>query len=215
MNINIKYKYNPKRDETEIYIFNGTTEKKCITCNVIQDKSYFRNKHNQCIECEKKQNEKYYKTKKGLITKIYNSQKQSSKRRGHIMPEYTRKELQAWLFAQTLFHKLYSEWKNSGFEKKLIPSVDRKDDNIHYHMSNIQLMTWEKNSNKAHDDFKSGKLFNKQTPVIQLTMKNEFIAEYISQAEASRQTGINRSKITLCCQNKRIKSGGYKWKYKE
>lgn len=42
---------------------------------------------------------------------------------------------------------------------------------------------------------------------------NNKTAEFISISEASRITGINKSSIHLCCNNKRNSAGGYKWKY--
>ena len=74
-----------------------------------------------------------------------------------------------------------------------VPSVDRIDDNIGYTISNIQLMTWGENDKKAHDDMRDGKLIggNKNKPVLQFTKDGKFIAEYISQNEASRQNEIN------------------------
>lgn len=44
---------------------------------------------------------------------------------------------------------------------------------------------------------------------------HNFIKEFPSINEAERQTGINHSKITLVCQGKRNKAGGYWWTYKK
>lgn len=51
--------------------------------------------------------------------------------------------------------------------------------------------------------------------VIQYTKNDEFVAEYKSTQEASRQTGINQSHISDVCNGKRKSAGGYVWKYKE
>ena len=50
--------------------------------------------------------------------------------------------------------------------------------------------------------------------VLQLDMQDNVIAEYSSQHEASRQTGIRQSSINLCCRGKYKTAGGKKWKYK-
>ena len=52
--------------------------------------------------------------------------------------------------------------------------------------------------------------------VIQLDKNNNFIAEYKSISEASRQTGIDKVHISQCCREiKHYKTaGGYKWKFK-
>jgi len=50
--------------------------------------------------------------------------------------------------------------------------------------------------------------------VIQYSKSGEFIAEYFSLKEASRQTGCNLGHICACCKGKRKSTGGYIWKYK-
>lgn len=39
--------------------------------------------------------------------------------------------------------------------------------------------------------------------------------EYYSTAEAARQTGLSRTKITACCVGRRKSTGGFHWKYKK
>lgn len=50
-------------------------------------------------------------------------------------------------------------------------------------------------------------------PVIQYTKEGEFIAEYASAHEASRQTKVNNRNICSCCSGNRNSAGGYKWRY--
>ena len=50
--------------------------------------------------------------------------------------------------------------------------------------------------------------------VLQYTPEGEFIDEYKSTQEASRQTGINQGHISDVCLGKRKKTGGFIWKYK-
>ena len=50
--------------------------------------------------------------------------------------------------------------------------------------------------------------------VIQYSKSGEFIAEYYSLKEASRQTGCNLGHICSCCRGERKSTGGYLWKYK-
>ena len=63
-------------------------------------------------------------------------------------------------------------------------------------------------------------------PVLQYTLDGEFVAEYPSAREASRQTGINVSNIVNVCNNKQKKrtdgryytcksAGNFLWKWKE
>ena len=50
--------------------------------------------------------------------------------------------------------------------------------------------------------------------IIQFSKDGEFIAEYPSIMEASRQTGCNNSHISSCCKGERKSCGGYIWKYR-
>ena len=159
------------------------------------------------IEKMSKKKAKYLVSKKGVISTIYDSQVESSKRRGHRPPEYSKQDLSEWLMSQVDFHKLHSEWVNSKYLSRLKPSVDRKHDDIHYCMSNIQLMTWGENNDKPH------KLRGKK--VQQFTKGGELIAEYPSLNEAGRQAKIHPRGISFSCSGERETAGGYVWKYKE
>ena len=48
--------------------------------------------------------------------------------------------------------------------------------------------------------------------VLQFTNNNQFLKEYISVAEASRQTGVHKGHIAECCRGKLKSAGGYIWK---
>lgn len=50
-------------------------------------------------------------------------------------------------------------------------------------------------------------------PIQQYTTDGQFIAEYKSVSEAHRLTNVSQAGISLCCNNKRISSGGFKWKF--
>ena len=50
--------------------------------------------------------------------------------------------------------------------------------------------------------------------VIQFTNKGDYVNEYNSAREASRETGVLHSGICRCCQGKIQSAGGFIWKYK-
>ena len=50
-------------------------------------------------------------------------------------------------------------------------------------------------------------------PIQQYTLNDQFIAEYISVSEAYRITKVPQAGISLCCNNKRTSSGGFKWNF--
>ena len=99
----------------------------------------------------------YKKTIDGLISKIYGQQKQSSKKRGHQPPTYSKELLHRWITAHVIFQELYDNWIASNYEKDLVPSVDRLDDSKGYSFDNIQLMTWKENNAKYKNRNKNKK----------------------------------------------------------
>ena len=92
-------------------------------------------------------------------------------------------------------------------------------DCVHYCFSNIQLMTWQENKNKAHADSKTDKLSTRveKKQVSQCTKGGKFIATYISAREAGRQTGIPSNSISDVCRKRphHITAGGFKWQFTE
>ena len=59
------------------------------------------------------------------------------------------------------------------------------------------------------------KIYANTKPILQFSKDGEFIAEYPSIMEASRQTGCNNSHICQCCKGNRKSASGFIWKYKE
>ena len=198
--------------------------KVCSHCSVEKDLSFFsKNKNNkdglqdECKKCNKDKLDFKTRSLDGIGKYIYKVQKQSSKKRGHNPPEYSLDEFEKWLFSQPIFYKIYDEWKESGYDRWLKPSVDRKDNSLPYSIDNIVLMTWKENSIKANADMRSGKLIHGTKPqrmISQWDNNNNIIAIYVSAREASRQTGINGGNIrNVSVKNKHRKAGGYFWRY--
>jgi len=197
--------------------------KKCNKCKELKDLSLFGNdkrivsgKKGNCNSCEVIIHKEFSRTKKGLLTVMYNSQKLRCRRRGHKPPEYSLEEFRSHAKSLDKFHVLFDKWVLSGFNTNLIPSFDRKDDDVGYNISNIQIMTWEENNKKAREDVKSNKLSHSSKAVLQFNLDGVFIKEYYSVVNASSKTGICKTTIAKCCR-KHIychSAGGYLWKYK-
>lgn len=195
-------------------------EKNCSTCKESKPLSEF-SKHKstpdgyryECKSCDKIYKDAYYRTREGMITRIYGSQIRSSKKRNHQTPDYTKVELIKWVLSQANFDSLFKAWEISGYSKTLIPSTDRLDDYKPYTLDNIQVTTWIKNRSKSHSDRKNGVNNKNSKPVIQIAKDGEFIAEYYSIRQASRDTEINQSDISQCCLGKLNSSGGFYWKH--
>lgn len=134
-----------------------------------------------CKKCVLKIKLQNSRTIKGLIEKIYSSQKTNSKKRGHTPPEYTLKELKEWFDNEKEFKKMYDNWVSSGYILNLVPTVDRLDTEKGYNLKNIQLLTFQDNSERHFESLRKGELIHKgtpQKPVIQTDVNGVFIAEY-------------------------------------
>ena len=70
----------------------------------------------------------------------------------------------------------------------------------------------EEHKNKLSEAM-TGKHNRPKKPILQFSKDGEFIAEYSSIIEASRQTGCNSGNICSCCMGKYKSAGGYLWRY--
>ena len=198
--------------------------KKCSCCSQVKESKDFCFHKIQkdglssvCRQCSSEYKSKYYRTKGGLVSKIYAGQKTSSKRRGHSMPNYTREELEGFIFSQPNFEILYSNWANSDFDKNLIPSIDRKDDYKPYTIDNLRLVTWGENNKKGNSDRKNNINRKVNKSVVQMSLDLTVIGCFDSIMDAQRATGVGNSEISKCCRKvSRYKTaGGFIWKFKE
>jgi len=150
----------------------------------------------------------YYRTVEGLLSRIYSHQRYNSRhKRNHPYPEYTKEELKDWLIAQPNFTSIWSNWVASDYNKDFTPSVDRIDKDIHYTISNIQLLTWEANNIKGRIERTDGNM------VEQYHLDGGFIDSYKSYYDASKHTGIPSSNIQKVCLGERTKAGNYIWQH--
>lgn len=198
-------------------------EKKCSKCKKVKLFSEFYKDKNckydlscYCKTCVKELAKINRHSEGGLLAQIYKHQKESSVRRGHLPPNYTKEQLSNWCRSQKLWSKLLGDWSKSGYKKELIPSIDRLDDYKPYTLDNIQLMTWAENNSKANKDRKSGINNKINKAVLQYTKEGVFIKEHYSIIQAARDTGLNNGHIVSCCKGRKFykTSGGFVWKYK-
>ena len=193
-------------------VCNKCSEKKPIS-EFYRDLSSLDKLQYRCKDCCKIYSIDYRHSKEGIVNKIYNHQIETSKQRKHQLPSYTKDELQEWLFNQPNFDKLYNNWVESGYDKWLKPSTDRKDDYKSYTIDNIQLMTWKENFNKGHNDRKNG-INNKQSKaVLQFNINGKLINRYHSMKYAGRVTGFEVKSIRRTCKGERKTAYGFVWRY--
>ena len=193
-----------------------TTRKQCIKCGKFKKKGEFTKwvyspdgVYHTCKKCYRISR----KTKINKIKTIYSSQITTSIKRTNVLPNYTKQELINWCLDQSLYHKLYTKWEGSNYNKRLAPSCDRIDDYKPYTLDNLQLMTWEENERKGNNDRKSGINNKHSKAIIQYNKEHKLIGNYYSIHEAERKTGISFQNISACCRGKRKSAGGYIWEY--
>ena len=140
-----------------------------------------------------------------ISQKIYSGQRGSSRDRGHQYPDYTLEELRDWMKDQPQLETLLKNYEDSGGDRNLVPSVDRKKDELPYTLDNIQLGTWKENRDKESS--------KQSKAVVQMTLEGEFIKEWISTQEAGRELGLHQATISKVCNGIYNQTGGYKFKF--
>lgn len=165
----------------------------------------------RCKKCCAKRSINYSRSISGLITKIYSNQRNSSKQRNHTAPTYTKVELTVWLHDQDEFFPLYDAWVNSKFNKELIPSIDRLDDDYGYSFGNIQLITWGENRDKGTAS--TAKI--NQKVILQYDKQGVFLAEYPSIMQASKVTNTSMPGISKACLGVQNTAGNFIWIFKD
>jgi len=192
----------------------------CTQCNINKPLTdYYKFKRNKdglgmvCKACCGEKEVNYKRTKKGMFTRIYSNQRQNSRRRGDVQPNYNLAELREWAYSQPNFDGLYDAWVDAEYHVNMKPSCDRLNDYKPYTFDNLQLITWGENNVKRRTDMINGINNKKSVPVNQYDMDGNFIKAHYSQQNAARLTGTHQSHIWSCCIGERNHTGGYKWAY--
>ena len=202
----------------------------CELCNKslhLREDSIKHREHIYCRSCTNRLRSKHpqvadktYHTIGGRVSVLYSSQVNRSKKYGWNLPTYTRDELLDWVVNQPNYEQLFNDWKDSGFSRDSSLSIDRLDDYKPYSFDNIRLVTWEVNNQKGRADKVAGINTKGLTPVRQLDLNANVIAEFHSIMAAQRQTGVNNSHIHNACRGYRMSNGkqktvltagGFKW----
>jgi hypothetical protein len=153
-------------------------KKKCFKCGEDKElTSFYKHTQmadghvNKCKECNKNDVRSNYREKKDKYkaydkhrqthskTRIFNHRYTQMKQRveGRATRSYkvegrellSYDKYSKWLVAQMDdFDKLYDKWRDSGFERKLTPSIDRIINDGGYTADNMQWITQSMNSSK-------------------------------------------------------------------
>jgi hypothetical protein len=119
--------------------------------------------------------------------------------KGVPISEETRKKLSE----KSKGHRAWNKGLTASDETKRKISESLKGNNRHLGHHHIEE-TKKKISEKG----------NRKT-VLQFTKDGQFIKEYPSVREASKQNGIRSSSISNCCLGRNKSAGGFVWKYKD
>ncbi len=108
---------------------------------------------------------KYERTKHGKLMRVYRNMKSRIEgvqwQKAHLYAgKYLlpKDEFYAWAVMSQDFHRLYAEWMESGYERKLAPSVDRVDSGVGYRLWNMQWVTHSENSRRGSQGKRTARL---------------------------------------------------------
>lgn len=120
-----------------------------MPANLEWQRQYRRANGNACTK-------KYEKSKRGFLMRLYRnmqsrvtgvqSQKFHLYRGCELLP---RSEFYDWALRSSEFHRLFREWEESAYSRKLSPSVDRVDSSQGYRLDNMQWVTHSENSRRG------------------------------------------------------------------
>lgn len=185
----------------------------CRICKEDKEKEEFAKHLSYCKKCDNARAVEYRRSFLGHIVTIYNAQINHSKDREHNPPEYSKDEFINFISMDKKYILLHNEWVNSGFLKKLSPSIDRLDEYEGYSFKNIQITTWGNNNILAYERRKSG-LNNKQSrEIFCYNFTGAMVSKYHSINCAAREFGLRAGHISECAYGKRKQVGGYLWKF--
>ena len=134
-------------------------------------------------------------------------------RRGYCMVELYKSNRREHKYIHRLVARVFipkSEWKET---------INHKDENKENNrLDNLEFMSFIENIKYGTRGERSGKnRINHPLRSLQICQYDEemkLVNEWVSIAEAHRQTGITRPNIIKCLKGYRQHAGGYRWAYK-
>lgn len=191
--------------------------KTCSTCDISKPLADFHSGKHACKHCTAIYDREKARTPAGLVRRIYNNQRMTTRKMGRPLPTYTYEQLCLWLDAQPEFHRLYHLWVAGGYKKDDSPSIDRKDNHKSYCLGNIQVVSWRQNLLNQKAQNITGKYLHTGSKAInQLDLDGNFIARFESIGLALRHIKGNRvgtSNVAAVADGKWVSAYGFKWEW--
>lgn len=125
---------------------------------------------------------------------------------GKIVSEETRQKI-----SQTSRER----WADPEYRKKCIEHLTGENNPFYGKHHTEESKRKMSESKKGLQIGEKNPRYGKGHKVVQLTMYNEWIAEFNTIIEASKSTNINKGNISNACRGWYQSAGGYRWMYKE
>lgn len=120
--------------------------RRCRDCERLKRKQYYHSGKGKLLY------KKYEKTKNGFLMRLYRNMKSRvlgiCKHKRHLyygLEILDKEEFYAWAKNNEDFHSLFKEWEESGYERRLTPSVDRIDARHGYVLINMEFVPFHEN----------------------------------------------------------------------
>lgn len=125
--------------------------KTCIRCGKEHTNVRYKTCE-KCLEYQRQWRARWHRTKIGVIKKAYSRLKDRIsgrvKHTRHIyagLPACSREEFTEWAVNDENFHRLYDTWKESGYTRRLLPTIDRLNTRNGYVIPNIRWVSYSEN----------------------------------------------------------------------
>lgn len=168
----------------------------------IQDGGHFPPNHKGC----KRSKEAIEKTKNSL-EQYYNSHPEVSKERSDKMKEFFKTD------KGREFQRKSIESRNNEEFRKAQSIRCRLANQTEEYIAKQSAIVKEMWKSKEYRESHSGANNCRAQAVRQYDLEHNLISEYDTMTEASKETGVSVSKISLAAKKKRKTAGGYVWEY--
>lgn len=127
-----------------------TSANRCLRCMRLKQRKYRENKNNAATK-------KYEKTHKGFLMRLYRNMKSRvtgvQKLKLHLYEGLyllPKEDFYEWAINNRSFKALFTKYKNSGYQRRFAPSVDRIDSTKGYFLKNMEFVTMAENSRRGN-----------------------------------------------------------------